>query len=96
MIAYAVGVDLDHIAARDNLLPYVTEPGDPQRGVPLTMESDADFHRRIQLSLEGFSVGGPEAASVLSLMTCANAISTMKLSFSASSTVQSPDEDRNP
>ncbi|QWP76084.1 baseplate J/gp47 family protein [Lysobacter sp. K5869] len=64
MLAYAVGADLDHIAARDNLLRYVIEPGDPQRGVPPTMESDADFRRRIQLAPEGFSVAGPEGAYI--------------------------------
>ncbi|MGO1068403.1 baseplate assembly protein [Lysobacter sp. CA199] len=64
MLAYATGSDLDHIAARDNLLRYVLDPGDPPRGIPPTYESDADFRRRVQLVPEGFSVAGPEGAYI--------------------------------
>ncbi|MEI2454576.1 baseplate assembly protein [Lysobacter firmicutimachus] len=64
MLAYAVGADLDHIAARDSLLRYIIDPGEPERGIPPTYESDADFRRRIQLAPEGFSVAGPEGAYI--------------------------------
>ena len=47
LIAYANGVDLDHLAARDGV-------------IRLDGESDEDFRRRIPLAIEGQSIGNEE------------------------------------
>lgn len=61
MLAYAVGADLDHLGALFGVLRLTLDPGDDTAGppVPPTYEADADFRRRIQLALEGFSTAGP-------------------------------------
>lgn len=66
MLAYAAGSDLDQIGAMFGVVRLVITEGDPE-AVPPTedvMESDSDFRRRIQLSLEGFSTAGPEGAYI--------------------------------
>ncbi|XHF77136.1 hypothetical protein R3J27_08275 [Xylella fastidiosa subsp. multiplex] len=40
------------------------DAGDPSKGIPPTMESDAAFRRRIVLAPEGYSVAGPEGAYI--------------------------------
>lgn len=46
-----------------------------QEADPITIsETDADFRRRIQLSLEGFSVAGPEGAYVFWALTASAAV----------------------
>jgi len=64
MLATAVGTDLDQLAALLGVARLQIDPGDPDAvpPVPPTMEADADFRRRVQLSLEGFSTAGPEGA----------------------------------
>ncbi|MGO1072708.1 baseplate assembly protein [Lysobacter sp. CA199] len=64
MPAYALGGDLDNIAARNGVVRYILDPGDPSRGIPPTMESDTDFRRRMLLAPEGYSVAGPEGAYI--------------------------------
>ena len=66
MIAKAVGADLDHLAALFGVARFVIDPGDPAAIPPVapTMESDTDFRRRVQLSLEGFSTAGPVGAYI--------------------------------
>ncbi len=64
MPAYAEGSDLDQIGARSGIARFMLEPGDPDNGIPETMESDEDFRRRIVLAPEGFSVAGPEGAYI--------------------------------
>jgi phage-related baseplate assembly protein len=66
MLAYATGTDLDQIGAIFGVARLVITPADPDAIPPVAavMESDADFRRRIQLSLEGFSTAGPEGAYV--------------------------------
>lgn len=63
-LAYAIDNDQDNIAARYNVERLLLDPGDPDAVPPVepTYESNEDFRRRIQLSFEGFSVAGPEAA----------------------------------
>lgn len=63
-LAYAVGNDLDQIAARYNVQRLTLDHGDPTANPPRPkiLEADADFRRRIQLSFEGFSTAGPEGA----------------------------------
>lgn len=66
MLAKAVGADLDHLAALFGVARFVIDPGDPAAIPPVapTLESDTDFRRRVQLSLEGFSTAGPIGAYI--------------------------------
>lgn len=66
MLAYATGADLDQLGALLGVARFELDPGDPEAVPPIapTMESDTEFRRRIQLSLEGFSVAGPRGAYI--------------------------------
>lgn len=64
MPAYAVGADLDNIAALFGIERLMITPADTVLGIPAVMESDADFRRRMVLAPEGYSVAGPEGAYV--------------------------------
>ena len=64
MPAYAVGADLDNIAALFGVNRFTLVPADEVLGIPAVMESDADFRRRMVLAPEGYSVAGPEGAYV--------------------------------
>lgn len=66
MLAYAADADLDNLGALFGVQRLVTDPGDANAipPVPPTYETDTDFRRRIQLSLEGFSTAGPEGAYI--------------------------------
>jgi len=64
MLAYAVKGDLDNIGAPYGVARLLVSPADPLNGIAAVYESDADFRRRIQLSLDGFSTAGPEGAYV--------------------------------
>ncbi|WP_353981692.1 baseplate J/gp47 family protein [Salinicola endophyticus] len=66
MLAYARGADLDQLGALYGVARQMLDAGDADAvpPVPATYETDADFRRRIQLSLEGFSTAGPEGAYV--------------------------------
>lgn len=56
--------DLDHLGALLGVERKILVQGDPVASPPTQheYEPDADFRRRIQLSLEGFSTAGPAAA----------------------------------
>ncbi|MEE4451461.1 baseplate assembly protein [Novosphingobium resinovorum] len=62
MPAYAVGADLDNIAALYGIMRKVITPADEANGIPAVMESDTEFRRRMVLAPEGYSVAGPEGA----------------------------------
>jgi len=66
MLAYAVGSDLDNIAAFWNLPRATVTPADNTTfpPTPAVMESDSDFRARIQLAPEALSVAGPVGAYV--------------------------------
>lgn len=61
MPAYAVGADLDHIAARYAVERLVIDPGDPNALPPVApvLEGDEDLRRRMFLAFEGLSTAGP-------------------------------------
>lgn len=65
MLAYAAGSELDHIGATYYLTKRLTlDPGDPDARppVPPTLESDADYLRRILLAHDAFSTAGSRQA----------------------------------
>ncbi|MDH4571099.1 baseplate assembly protein [Salinicola acroporae] len=88
MLAYAIGSDLDHLGALYGVERQMLSEGDPDAipPVPATYETDADFRRRIQLSLEGFSTAGPEGAYVFHALSADGAV------LDASATSPSPGE----
>lgn len=65
MLAYAEGPELDHIGTTYYLTERLTlDPGDPDARppVPPTMESDADYLRRILLAHDAYSTAGSRQA----------------------------------
>ena len=64
MPAYALGSDLDQIAAGFGVERFILDPGNPLLGIAPTYESDTDFRRRMVLGPEGFSVAGPAGAYI--------------------------------
>lgn len=64
MVAYAMGGDLDQLAAINNVKRLTIIPGDPTAIPPVqaVMESDTDLRQRIPAAMEGLSVAGPSAA----------------------------------
>ena len=61
MLAYAVGSDLDQLGGLMGVVRKTITPADLGALPPVAavMESDADFRKRIQLSVEGLSTAGP-------------------------------------
>ncbi|MBN3796706.1 baseplate J/gp47 family protein [Burkholderia sp. Ac-20392] len=64
MLAYAVGTDLDHLAALFGIRRLTITPADPEHNLAAVMESDADLRARTQLAPQSLSVAGPEGAYV--------------------------------
>lgn len=64
MPAYALGGDLDHLAATVGVERFILTLGNPALDIPPVYESDEDLRRRMVLAPEGFSVAGPEGAYV--------------------------------
>lgn len=64
MPAFAIGADLDHLAALLGVTRFMLAPADLVLGIPAVMESDDDLRRRMVLAPEGYSVAGPEGAYV--------------------------------
>ncbi|MAM57366.1 MAG: baseplate assembly protein [Salinicola sp.] len=88
MLAYAIGSDLDQLGALYGVERQMLDAGDPDAvpPVPASYETDADFRRRIQLSLEGFSTAGPEGAYVFHALSADGAV------LDASATSPAPGE----
>ena len=66
MLALSTGTNLDGLAAFWGVQRLVIQPADPEATppVPEILESDTDFRRRVQLSLEGHSTAGPRGAYI--------------------------------
>ncbi len=64
MPAYAIGADLDNLAALMGVARLVITPANVQTGAAEVLESDEDFRRRLVLAPEGYSVAGPEGAYI--------------------------------
>ncbi len=65
-LAYAIGSDLDQIAARYNVKRLTIVAADDSTIPPTAevLESDESLRRRVQLSFEGFSTAGPTGAYI--------------------------------
>jgi phage-related baseplate assembly protein len=63
-LAYALGDDLDNIAANYSVQRLLLDAGNPDAIPPVepTYEDDTSLRRRVQLAFEGFSTAGPEGA----------------------------------
>ena len=88
MLAYAAKEDLDNLGALFNVPRLQISPGDPTAIplIPPVYETDADFRRRILLSLQGLSTAGPEGAYIY------HALSATGKVLDASATSPSPGE----
>lgn len=66
MLAYAIGADLDNIGANFDVERLLIQAGDPTAIPPTAdiFESDDDYRRRIQLSLEGYTTAGSIGAYI--------------------------------
>ncbi len=86
MPAFAIGADLDHIAALFGVARFLFAPADPLNAIAAVYESDADLRRRLTLAPEGYSVAGPEGAYIF------HALSADPDVLDASATSPSPGE----
>lgn len=64
MPAYALGADLDNLAALMGVTRLLLTPADTLTGAAAVYESDTDLRRRLVLAPEGYSVAGPEGAYI--------------------------------
>ena len=64
MAAYAMGGDLDNLAALLDVERYVITPANPTAGIVEVDESDTSLRQRMVLAPQTFSVAGPEGAYV--------------------------------
>ncbi|KGT95251.1 baseplate assembly protein [Erwinia typographi] len=64
MVAYALGSDLEQLAANNNVARLTITPADTEAVPPVdaVMESDDDLRLRVPAAFEGLSVAGPTAA----------------------------------
>ncbi|RUR27700.1 baseplate assembly protein [Vreelandella nanhaiensis] len=76
MLAYAEDEDLDNLGALFNVKRLQTYAGDPDAipPVPPEYETNADFRRRILLSLEGLSTAGPEGAYIFHALSASGSV----------------------
>jgi phage-related baseplate assembly protein len=84
LLAYAVGTNLEQLAALFGVTRLTLTPGNPDAIPPVEpiYESDTDLRRRVQLSLEGLSTAGPVGAYIYHALTVAEV---------ADASVESPD-----
>ncbi|MCM0001022.1 MAG: baseplate J/gp47 family protein [Erythrobacter sp.] len=64
LVAYALGSNLDHLAAVFGVVRQEITPADPVTGAAAVMESDEDLRRRVLLAPDSYSVAGPASAYV--------------------------------
>jgi phage-related baseplate assembly protein len=76
MLAFAMGSDLDHLAAFFGVTRLVVIAGDPAAlpPVPDVLESDLALRARTQLSLEGFSTAGARAGYVFHALSASGLV----------------------
>jgi phage-related baseplate assembly protein len=64
MLAFAVGADLDHLAANRLITRKVLVPADPATNTPAEMESDEELRRRVQLEPESYTTAGSSGSYI--------------------------------
>ena len=64
LLAFAVDGTLDNLAAFYGVKRLTLDPGDPDRSIAPTMESNDDLRRRVTLAPSGYSVAGPDDAYI--------------------------------
>jgi phage-related baseplate assembly protein len=64
LVAYALGSNLDHLAAVFGVVRQEITPANPISGAPAVMENDEDLRRRVLLAPDSYSVAGPASAYV--------------------------------
>lgn len=69
MPAFALGGDLDNLAALVGVVRRTLQPANPETGAPAVLESDDDLRRRFLLAPDSFSLAGPTAAYVFHALT---------------------------
>lgn len=74
MVAYAVGNDLDQLAAVFGVARLTITPADAINGAAAVMEDDDAFRRRLVLAPEGYSVAGPEGAYIFHALSADAAV----------------------
>jgi len=72
MPAYAIGADLDNLAALLGVVRLLITPANLQTNASAVYESDEDFRRRLVLAPEGYSVAGPEGAYIFHALSAAS------------------------
>ncbi|MEM9734186.1 MAG: baseplate J/gp47 family protein [Pseudomonadota bacterium] len=76
MPAYAIGTDLDHLAARNGVVRLVLEPADNTTTppTPAVMEDDERLRARMQLALEAFTTAGSYGAYLFHVLAIAGVL----------------------
>jgi len=69
MLAYALGTDLDNLAALVGVSRLVIQEADALNNIPEILEDDDALRQRVVLAPESFSVAGPELAYVFHART---------------------------
>jgi phage-related baseplate assembly protein len=72
MPAFAVGADLDQLAALMGVARLELAPANSGTGTPAIFEDDDAFRRRLVLAPEGYSVAGPEGAYIYHALSAAS------------------------
>ncbi len=62
MVAFAIGADLDNLAAVFGVTRRTITPADETTGEPAVMEDDDQLRRRVLMAPDSYSVAGPTAA----------------------------------
>ena len=86
MVAYALGGDLDNLAAIFGVTRLEVTPADEQAGTPAVMEDDEALRRRVLLAPDSYSVAGPAAAYIFHALTATGEV------FDASAISPAPGE----
>ena len=86
MVAYALGADLDNLAAIFGVARLEVTPADEQAGTPAVLEDDEALRRRVLLAPDSYSVAGPSGAYLFHALTASGEV------FDASAISPAPGE----
>lgn len=86
MIAYAMGADLENLAALFGVSRLVITPANAQTGAAAIFEDDTALRRRVLLAPDSYSVAGPASAYVFHALSASSEV------LDASATSPAPGE----